>query len=426
MSEQRLFFHVDINSYFATMIQQELPATRGKPLGVVKSAGRTCLIATSKEAKKLGVGTGTRLADARVVIPDIVVAPVQFEVMLDCTYKLQKIFQEFCPEVSVFSLDEAFLDMTSCIRTCFPSLWQQSAWSLVDNPEIVHYGQKIQARIKEVLGDWVTCTVGVSTNHLLAKMAGETGGPGNVAMIDSSNLDAVLASVQFKDVCGVGFRLAAKLAVLGVHSPWEINLLDNETLRKQFGPFWSVELRKIGLGQETHFFSHPKTVDHMQSVGRTITGYGLCDDEVEIKRVLLNLLEEATAKLRAMDLVGRRVGVGLWGHDRFWHMGRTLQYYVRHSNEIFPILYDQLYRSWQRNFPVIKYGIWISLCAPLSQVQEPLFPEWHHRKKIYAAVDKINTRYGQFTVMPATLLGGQVIKREVTGFLGDKKFLGLG
>ena len=52
--------HVDINSYFATLIQQENPALRGQPVGIVKESGRTCIIAASKEAKLLGVSTGSR------------------------------------------------------------------------------------------------------------------------------------------------------------------------------------------------------------------------------------------------------------------------------------------------------------------------------------------------------------------------------
>jgi nucleotidyltransferase/DNA polymerase involved in DNA repair len=164
---------------------------------------------------------------------------------------------------------------------------------------------------------------------------------------------------ELKDVCGIGRGLSKKLHYLGVHHPIEINLLDDKTLHDTFGPHWAVELKKIARGEETHLFTHEKEVTYQQSVGRTITGWKLCDDEEQIQRVLLNLLEEATHKLRAMDLVGRKVGISLWGHDRHWGEYRTLQYWVRHTDEIWKLLYDGMYKKWRRDFPVIKFGVWI-------------------------------------------------------------------
>ena len=67
----RRIMHVDINSYFATILQQENPSLRGRPIGVVKEQGRTCIIAASKEAKQLGVKTGERLADALKKAPQL-------------------------------------------------------------------------------------------------------------------------------------------------------------------------------------------------------------------------------------------------------------------------------------------------------------------------------------------------------------------
>ncbi len=412
----RVIFHVDINSYFATMLQQENPMLRGRPVGVVKSEGRTCIIASSNEAKLLGIKTGTSKMDALTKAPHLTLVPAQFDIMLSATRRLKALFTSLAPNVHIFSLDEVFLDLTGC-----ESVIRQQ----VGKYDLIFYGKFIQRTIQKQLGEWVQCNVGISHNKLLAKMAGEIAPKGSVYLITPDNLDEVLLKVTFKDVCGVGARLTRKLEYLNVFHPYQLNLLDDATLLASFGPHWASELRKIGRGEETHFFSHPRKTDFQQSVGRTITGYRLCDNEAQIKCTLLNLLEEATHKLRAMDLSGRKIGISLWGHSEYWGAHRTLRYWVRHTNEIFELLYDGMYKEWKRTFPVIKYGVWIGDCQPNAQLPQNLLPNWHRQEKLYSLIDQVNDRFGSFTLKPASFVGFDVIHPEVTGYLGDRIYLGL-
>lgn len=406
---KRIVF-VDINSYFATMLQQENPALRGKPVGVVKDLGRTCIIASSNEAKKVGIKTGCLTYEAKKLARDLVLVPTNFDIFLASTRKLKSVFTSLCPNVRVFSLDEAFLDITDCELLY---------------PDALAFGQMVQQHIKSVLGEWVNCNVGISHNHLLAKMAGEIAPKGSVLEITPDNLDNVLATTKFADVCGVGMRLTRRLSVLGVTTPYQINLLDDETLTNHFGPFWARELRKIGKGEETHFFSHQRQIDHMQMVSRSHTGFKLCDNEVEIRQTILNMLEEITQKLRRMNLVGRTVGIYLSGDHGHWGNHKTLKHYLKHTNEIFDLVYNQMYCQWQRTFPIIRYGVFIGGLVPEANVPLCFLPEWRRNERLYKAMDTINDRYGFLTLKPATLLGRKVIHPEVTGFLGDKTYYGL-
>jgi nucleotidyltransferase/DNA polymerase involved in DNA repair len=248
---------------------------------------------------------------------------------------------------------------------------------------------------------------------------------GDIYLINENNLNDALCRAKLTDICGIGRRLEFKLKNLGIQNPLQINLLDDHTLLEHFGPFWSTELRKIGHGEETNFFAHIKTVEYMQSVGRTITGYGLCDDESEIQRILLNLLEEATYKLRRMGLAGRGIGVSLHGREAHWGKHVTLKYFVRHTNEIFDILYHQLYQSWQRTFPIIKFGVWLYDLSPCNEVPLCLLPSYQKNERVYDVMDTINNRFGLFTLCSASLMGKGIIRPEVMGFLGDKTFHGL-
>lgn len=408
-STPRQILHVDINSYFATVLQQENPMLRGKPLGILKSLGRSCLIATSKEAKKLGIKTGCSLPDARRLAPNLMTVAAEFDRYLDCTKRLKLIFESFSPESDIFSLDESFIDLTHC-QYLYPNSHTAAT--------------QIRQAIKDELGEWVTCNIGISHNRLLAKIASEVSPPDSTFEITSQNQDAILAKVEFKDVCGVGPRLEKKLRKLGITHPYGLNFWSQEDLEPFFGPFWSQELKRIGAGEESHIL---RLIDrnrdqHMKSVGRTITGYQLCDDELQIKQTLYNLTEELIYKVRQMKMAGRHIGIGLWGQDQGWFAHRTLKYHVNHTSELFQLLYQGLYGPWQRSFKVIKYGVFLNQLTPESELSQCWLPDWQKREKVSRAVDLLTEKYGLFTVKPATLTNFSMIRPEVTGYLGDKRF----
>lgn len=414
--------HVDINSYFATLLQQENPFLRGKPLGVIKDVGRTCLIATSKEAKTFGVKTGFRLAEAKPLCPQLITVPAAFDRYLDATRRLQKVFKSVTPEVYIYSLDEAFLDVTTCRKYLYPDVKQLA--------------QQIQHQIKQELGEWVTCNVGISHNRLLAKIASEISPPDSYQIIDESNKDAILSSVSFKDVCGVGHRLGKKLAQLGVTVPYQIRFFSEEELQRIFGPFWSKELLQIAYGEESHNLTLiDKPLEHMKSVGRSITGFHPTHSEAEIQAVLYNLTEEIAYKARKMKLAGRHISLFLVSSDshlngwnsaakNYWGNHLTLPIATNHTQEIFDVIYNQLYRNWHRTFSIIKFGVRLSLLQPENQVPISLFSNYHQQHSLYQALDKISHKYGLFTVKSASMLQQSTIRPEVTGFLGDAKYLG--
>ncbi len=408
----KTILHIDINSYFATLVQQENPKLRGKPVGIIKDVGRTCIIAASKEAKQQGVGTGDRFSDVRHLCPDLILVPASFERYLDATHKLKDIFENISPNVYIYSLDEAFVDISDC---------KQHLYS-----DVEHLATHIQESIKKNLGEWVTCNIGISHNRLLAKMASEITPKGTYLIIDQDNLDSVLASVSFKDVCGIGYRLTKKLNKIGITNPFQLRFFSQEDLEPLFGPFWSVELLKIAWGEESHGLSLiDRPSGHMKSVGRSITGYKLCDNEEEIRAILYNLVEEATHKLRRMNLAGRHISIFLSGQNQHYYNHQTLKNPVNTSQQVFEVIYYNLYQQWQRSFRVIKFGVRIGLLQSIKSQQLTLFDDNHYFMKLTQAVDSINHKFGLFTIRSATMINQPIIKPEVTGFLGDGKYLGL-
>jgi len=108
----RVILHADLNSFFASAEQQANPALRGKPVGILKAKGRSCIIAASNEAKQFGVRTGTNIYEARRLCPSIILVPADFPQYEIMTQKFIKLGAEFSDRVEVFSLDEMFLEIT--------------------------------------------------------------------------------------------------------------------------------------------------------------------------------------------------------------------------------------------------------------------------------------------------------------------------
>lgn len=408
IDSNKTFLHIDINSYFATMLQQETPALRGKPLAIVKDEGRTCIIAASKEAKKLGVKTGGSMREALTMAPEMLAIPADFDLYWSATCKLKKLFESLSPDVSMFSLDEVFLDYTP-LRQMYLS------------PQ--DFAKLVQEGVKNTLGSWVTCSIGISHNRFLAKMTGEVSGPNSITTVDLENKDVLLSQTAFKDVCGIGPRLARRLELLGVIVPYQINFIPDKELRRSFGPFWSVELRRMGRGEEPLFLSRLKEIPtHMKSVGRSITGWQLCDNEAVIKRTLYNLVSEIIYKVRSMNLAGRLVSVSVSGGARSWSNHITLKHHICHTSELFQYVYYDLYKKWRRPFPVIKLAVRLSLLEPQSELPQSLLPNWLKEERVALACDKIVSSYGLFAVTSGLLARGPRIRPEVTGFLGDKQY----
>lgn len=402
-----VILHVDLNSYFASIEQQQNPQLRGKPIGIVKDLGRTCIIAASIEAKQHGIKTGSNLYEARALCPQLTLVKADFDKYFHFTKLFYSLIQSFTPEVHLFSLDEAFLVATDCLHL----------YGSAENLAV-----KIQNRIYSEMGSWVTASIGISHNYLLAKLAGEYAPRGGYFKITKANLDEIFAGCKLTDVCGIGPRLADKLKNTGVTNLLQIRKLEDGFLKKRFGPFWGPELKRVALGTDSHLFSFLDTNQYMKGVGRTITGFRLCNSETEIRQIIRNLVEEATLKIRQMDMAGRHIAIFLEGEDKLWFRQRTLSYYVRHADEVFDLLYNGFYKRWRRTFSIIRFGIRISLLKPLNELSLCWLPAWQKKERLWEAVDRLNEKYGLFTVRSGVLLKSRIIRPEVTGYLGDKLY----
>lgn len=395
-----------MDSYFASVEQQFNQKLVGKPVGVLKALGRTCVIAASCEAKKFGVKTGTSVWEAKALCPDIIFVPADFDKYFLITQKFVKICENFSPYLEVFSIDELFLDVSE----------SQKFFGGAKNTAFL-----IKEKIRQEIGPYITCSIGISYNRLLAKLASGIKKPDGLFEITPKNRDEVLFSVKLTDICGIGFRLEKRLFDMGIKNFKTLREIPIRFLEASFGPFWSVQLKRLSYGEDNSNLTGLAELEDAKSISRTFTLFENTSDERKIKQTLRNLCEEVGFKLRKMRMMTRQVGLGIRGDNQGTYVHKTLKYYLDDGREIFQItwgLFNQL--KWQNNVRFL--GVWAGLLASKASLTCSIFPQDQRKEKIWRAVDKINDKFGNFTIYPAILLGGELIRPEVNGYLGDKKY----
>lgn len=401
----RTILHVDLNSFFATAEQQANPRLRGRPVGIVKTHGRTCVIAASVEAKRYGVKTGTDVFAARKLCPQIILVPADFDKYADITYRFIDICQSYSPTCEVFSLDECFIDVTETEKLL---------------GGVLTMAFEIKSRLRIEIGDWMSCSIGISHNRLLAKLAGEQIKPNGLFLITEANLFEVLDKSDLMDVCGLGWGLSLHLRKLGIDSFPKLRSKSWEFLHKYFGPYWSVHLYNICRGIDETPVIPICEIPDAKSVGRTYTTHRNLYKKDEILKLMRNLCEEAAAKARQMRLAGRYVGISLRGGEesRYGHL--TLKNYIDDGMRLFDIC-CQISRGW--TLPYVRFcGVTLGMLTKRDWLPTPLFPWEAQRALLVSSVDRVNRRFGDYSVFPGQLLGMPIIRPEVNGYFGDKKY----
>jgi len=407
---QKCILHLDMDSFFASVEQQANPGLVGRPVGVIKGEGRTCVIAASREAKKFGVKTGSSIYDTKRLCPGIVFVPAQMDKYFAVSQKFMEICSGFSPDLEVFSIDELFLDVT------------QTASLFGGTFELC---REIKAKLRREIGEYITCSIGISYNRLLAKLASALKKPDGIFEVTPENRDAVLFSRRLSDICGLGFRLERQLLAKGITNFQTLRAIPLEYLQAAFGPFWAIELKKLSYGEDDSLLVRigdpPAGGLKAKSVSRTFTLYADTKDQKVIRATLRNLCEEAAFKAREMGMAGREVGIAVRGDNLGEGKHKTLKYFIDSGKDVFEVAW-KLFEAMEWPSSIRFLGVWLSLLQPKSELTLNLFPEEKRKEALVTAMDRINRRFGELTVYPAVLLQGSMIKSEVNGFLGDKAY----
>ncbi len=406
MNTQKVILHIDFDSYFASCEQQFDPKLRGKPIGVTAQNGRTCIIAASREAKKLGVKSPSRTFDALQIVPEMIFVPAHFEKYWEITQKFLNICKDYSPFVELFSLDEVFIDITAT-QNLFGGSY-----------EIVN---KIRKRINDEIGEYVTVSVGVSYNKLLAKLASGLKKPNGLLEITRENKEAIYNKVKLTDFCGIGERIALRLNKIGIFTPLE---LKNAPLTLLLNEFKSVEgrfLKDLGQGEDNRSVSPYYILEEAKSIGRS---YCLPKNEYDKRIIFQNvyeLCEELAIKLRKLKKKAKVVWIYLGGSKSI-HGRKTIDYFES-SKEIFQgcmrVLYENNFIFLENDY-IRRISLGVSGLEDIKNLPLSLFENDLKNHRLLQVIDKINEKHGDYKIRNGFLLHADKLKTVPNGYMADK------
>jgi len=379
--------HIDMNAFFASVEQRADPALRDRAMAVVGSEKRGVILSPSYEARAFGVKTGMTYWEARQKCPELILVPADSAKYSHACENLLRIWRDFTPLVEMFSIDEAFLDVTGCE-------------ALFGDP--VRIAIRIKERVWSETG--LTCSIGIGPNKLLAKLGSDMQKPDGLVLISSDDIQAVLEDLPVKELCGIGPNLTRALAGMGIRTCGELGRARLRRLTARFG-IVGERLQHMGLGSDDDpvVASDPENEEEAKSMGHSMTLNEDCADLAAIERHILQLSEKVGRRLRRGSYTGRTVSLVLRYSDfHTFSRQRRLRHAVDHGLEIYAAAVNIL-REVRLEQPIRLVGVSVSgLERGLTQM--PLFEDERKKKFIAEAMDDINDRYGDFTVTWGTLV----------------------
>lgn len=371
------YLFLDLNSYFASVEQQEHPELRGIPMAVVPvEADSSFIIAASYEAKAFGIKTGTRIGDAKKMCPGIVLRKGNHTVYAAYHQRVIEAVETVLPVEEVCSIDEMRM------RLLGEECEIENALQLARDIKQAIWGQ---------VGKCLNCSIGIASNPFLSKIATELEKPNGLQVLVASELPGPLLKLRLNDFTGINSKMKARLNGAGIFSTEDLFAASERDLRAAFGSKigarWWYLIRGYDIGLEQN---------HRRSMGHSHVLAPAFRNEAGVKQVLLRLLHKAASRLRASGLCCSEMDVTVKSFEKSWSV-----HFRFDPTQDTTLLTSLVLEKWpERDFQRPR-----AVAITFYKLQEPslvtpsLFDsEEPDRTNLSKAVDSLNQKFGKNTV----------------------------
>ena len=379
---------VDCNSFYVSCERLFKPSIMKKPV-VVLSSNDGCIISRSTEAKALGVKMGDPYFKAKEIITenDVHVFSSNYSLYGDISRRVMRTLRYFTPEIEIYSIDEAFLDLTN-----FP------------NDLVELFGKKIRNTILEWTG--MPTSIGIATTKTLSKVANhiaKTNKSGVVSLVNAKDLDPILEKIKINDIWGVGRQLSKFYIKNGIENAKQLKNVSNAWIRKSSNVLSSrtaMELRGIPCISFEIREAKRKSCCVSRSFGKKVESFQ------ELKESIAAHCLNAAEKIRSESLLTKSITVSI----RTSPFQDKKMYYSNSKTIDFPVATDDsieivknalvgLKLIFKEGYKYQKSGIVLSGLSGSEKIDD-LFDSLkkHKIKKLMESIDYTNHKYGRSTL----------------------------
>lgn len=275
-----LFFHIDLDAFYASVEKLDDPLLEGKPVVVGGSLGHRGVVSTcSYEARAFGVRSAMPIGEAMRLCPQAVFLPVRMERYVQLSEMVMGIYEDFTPNVVRVSIDEASLDMGGTER-----LWGPPAAAAA----------AIKRRVREVTG--LSISIGAASNRYVAKIASGLRKPDGLVMVEPGGEAAFMGTLRLKDLWGAGPKTRARLESMGIDSIERLSALSPDALVSILGKAGGAFVLAAVNGEDPGIYgAEPKS----RSISTETTFDTDVADRETVESTLLAMAEELIARLYA-------------------------------------------------------------------------------------------------------------------------------
>lgn len=401
-SMRRVVFLVDMNAFFISCEMSIKPELKGHPAAVAGNPeNRTGIIlAANYDARAFGVKTTMLIHEAKKLCPGLILVSPTHGLYEQKSGEVMDILSRFTPVIQQNSIDEAWLDLTGCE-------------GLFGEP--LKIAGRIMDEIRNELDLW--CSIGISENKFLAKMASEFKKPLGITELWERDVKQKLWPLKVREMYGIGKQTEKRLNEIGILTIGQLANCDRKMLESCFGKY-GEELKRLANGIDpSPVTPHPKY--ESKSIGRTTT---LSKDTTDIefaRSVLLRLAEEVGEEARRYDFKGKTVSIVIRYGD-FKTITRQKSIATTFlTKEIYKAGCELLEANWNCRKPVRLLGIGLSnieedLPDQLSifDVNDDLPDEIKREEKLERTMDAIRSRFGSDKLKRAKLVDDGEKRRE--------------
>lgn len=387
----RAILHSDLNNFYASVECLLHPELRGKSVVVCGSIEdrHGIVLAKNMKAKKAGVTTGMTMFEAQRLCPDLVGVEANFDTYLDYSHRVRNIYLEYTNQVEPFGIDEAWLDVTCCLR----------AYGSAEN-----VAREIKERIKKEIG--VTVSIGVSFNKVFAKLGSDMKKPDAITVISRENFQSLIWPLPAKELLYVGRKTAEKLQKLNICTIGDLARANRGLLEQHLGK-WGGYLHTYASGQDIAPVRKYDERTEIKSVGNSMTFYKDIVNNNEAECLVYVLAESVAARMREYGFCRARTITLTIVANTLEHTTRMMKMQppASTSKEIaeYAMVLFKKHHSWQN----LVRGLGISVSDFLAQEQLCMGESVSMREKtetLEKTVEQLRNRFGRNSVLRGVVL----------------------